>query len=237
MIRHKTGLVALAVMIATTLAMPITAQEQPRQIIVTGEGEVAATPDMATITLGVTNEAREAKEAMAATSAAVAEVLERLTSQGIAQKDIQTQHLSLNPVWSGRGNSGNYESKITGFTASNMVMVRVRDLATLGTTLDAVISAGANDFNGLQFDIQEPRPLQDAARQAAVKDALAKAQLLADAAGITLGPIVAITEQGGGGARPMMMQTAAMMAEASVPVAAGELSLSALVSVVFAIAD
>lgn len=233
---QKTGLLALTLVIATAFAVPLSAQEQPRQIIVTGEGEVAATPDMATITLGVTNEAREAKEAMAATSAAVAQVLERLGAAGVAQKDVQTQRLSLNPVWSGRGTSGTYESKITGFSASNTVMVRVRDLEGLGTTLDAVISAGANEFNGLQFDVQEPRPLQDAARRAAVKDALAKAQLLADAAGVTLGPITSITEQGGGGPRPMMMQRAAM-AEASVPVAAGELSLSASVSVVFAIAD
>ncbi len=236
MIGQKTGLVALAMIIATAFAVPMSAQEQPRQIVVTGEGEVAASPDMATITLGVTNEARDAEEAMAATSATVAQVLDRLTSAGIAQKDIQTQRLSLNPVWSGRGISETYKPTITGFTASNMVMVRVRELDTLGTTLDAVIAAGANDFNDLQFDVQEPRPLQDMARQAAVKDALAKAQLLADAAGVTLGPIISITEQGGVGARPMMMQRAAM-AEASVAVVAGEVSLSAMVSVVFAIAD
>ncbi|MDU9002723.1 SIMPL domain-containing protein [Sedimentitalea todarodis] len=234
--RQKIGMKVLAIVIASALTAPAAAQDQVRQIAVTGEGQVEAAPDMATITLGVTNEAREAKAAMAATSASVGQVLERLTALGIEQKDIQTQRLSLNPVWSGRGSSGTYPAKITGFTASNMVMVRIRDLDILGTTLDAVIADGANDFNGLQFGVQEPGPLQDAAREAAVKDAIAKAQLLANAAGVPLGPIISITEQGGGGPRPMMMQRAAM-AESSVPVAAGEVSLSASVSVIFAIGE
>lgn len=232
--RQKFGLTALAVVMASMLVTPAAAQDQARRITVSGEGSVEAAPDMATITLGVTNEAPEAKAAMAATSAAVGQVLERLTSLGIEPRDIQTQRLSLNPVWSGRGSSGTYPAKITGFSASNTVLLRIRDLDILGTTLDAVISDGANDFNGLQFDIQEPRPLQDAAREAAVKDAIAKAQLLADAAGVPLGQIVTITEQSGGGSQPMFMQRAAM-AESSVPVAAGEVSLSASVLVVFAI--
>ncbi len=231
---RKFSAVVCAVLISMTAALPALAEMPSRQITVTGEGRVDAVPDMATITLGVTNEAREAKAAMAATSAAVGNVLDRLTAMGIQARDIQTQQFSLNPVWSGRGASYSEPAKITGFVASNMVMVRVRKLDDLGQVLDAVISDGANDFNGLQFGVQEPRPLQDKARAAAVKDAMARAALLADAAGVTLGPIMSINENGGGGPRPMMMEMAAAR-EASVPVAAGEVSLTASVSVVFAI--
>lgn len=234
--RQKIGLITLAVVIASALAAPALAQEQKRQIAVSGVGQIETAPDMATITLGVTNEAREAKAAMAATSAAVGKMLERLTSLGIESRDVQTQRISLNPVWSGRGSSGTYPAKITGFTASNTVLVRIRDLDSLGETLDAVIDDGANDFNGLQFGVQEPRPLQDAAREAAVKDAIAKAQLLAGAAGVSLGPVISISEQGGGGPRPMMMQRAAME-DSGVPIAAGEVSLSASVSMIFAIGE
>ena len=115
-------------------------------------------------------------------------------------------------------------------------MVRIRDFTLLGGILDQVITDGANDLNGLQFGIQEPDPLVDAARQAAVADGIAKAQLLAGAAGVTLGPVQSISEQGGR-PQPMMMEMAAARSSADVPVAAGEVSLRAQVSMVFAISE
>ena len=229
-------LVAVAI-IAIGVAAPVWAETAGRQISVTGEGRVDAQPDMATVSLGVTNEAAEAQDAMAQTSEAVARILKRLGDMGIETRDVQTQRLSLNPVWSNRSSSGSGRAEITGFSASNTVLVRVRDLDHLGSVLDSVISDGANDLNGLSFGVQKPDPLQDEARTRAVKDAMAKAQLLADAAGITLGPVVSISEHGGGGGpRPMMMEMAAAR-DASVPVAAGEVSLAASVSMVFEIAD
>lgn len=230
------GLVLCAAAMTLALAGSAQAEALPRQITVTGEGQIEAVPDMATLTLGVTNEAEEAEVAMAATSSAVAQMLDRLTGMGIAARDIQTQRLALNPVWSNRGGSTSGPAKITGFVASNMVMVRVRDLDALGPVLDGVISDGANDFNGLQFSVQDMDPLQDQARAAAVKDAIAAAGLLAEAAGVTLGPVVSIADHGGGGNGPMMMNMAAAR-DSSVPVAAGEITVSATVSMVFSIAD
>jgi len=229
-------LLAAATLICALVAGPVWAETPARQISVTGEGRVEAAPDMATITLGVTHEAPEARAAMRATSEGVAKVLDRLRGMGIEARDLQTRELSLNPVWSDRTASGGEGRRITGFVASNTVLVRVRDLPALGGILDAVIVGGANDFNGLRFGVQDPDPLVDEARRRAVADAMARAKLLADAAGVELGAVVTINDQGGG--RPMPMAEMAMRASAAgAPVAAGELSITATVSMVFEIGE
>ncbi|GHG87240.1 SIMPL domain-containing protein [Pseudodonghicola xiamenensis] len=227
-------LIATAALLATLIGAPAWSDEAPRQIVVTGEGVVQAEPDMATITLGVTHEAEEAGEAMQATSDAVAAILTRLGDMGIASRDLQTRQLSLNPIWSEDKDDVGGRQKISGFVASNTVLVRVRDLTALGGILDAVIADGANDFSGLQFSVQEPKPLQDQARKEAVAEAMARARLLADAAGVTLGPVVSISDAGGGRIAPMA-EMSMRMAAAKMPVAAGEVSVSASVSMVFSI--
>ncbi|MFT4960042.1 MAG: hypothetical protein ACI92Z_001119 [Paracoccaceae bacterium] len=214
-----------------TIAGTVSSEPAPRQITVTGTGEIAAAPDMATITLGVTNEDVDAAVAMAATSNAVAAILDRLEGMEIAGRDMQTQQFSIRPVWSNRSSDSNGTSKITGFQASNMVLVRIRDLAKLGGVLDAVIADGANDFSGLQFSIQNPDPLSEKAQQAAVADATASAKLLTSAAGVSLGMVLSITEQGGRG-QPMMMASAR---ESGGAIAAGEVTINASVTMVFQI--
>jgi len=225
---------AAAAFVSICATGPVRADEFQRQITVSGEGSVATTPDMATINLGVTHEAQEAGAAMAATSLATAKMLQRLADLGVEPRDMQTSSLSLNPVWSDRGSSASGKARITGFVASNSVQVRLRDLDGLGRIMDAVIADGANNFNGLRFSVQDPDPLMDLARKNAVADAIAKAQLLTGAAGVTLGPVLSMAEHGG--ARPMMMEMAAGRSS-DVPIAAGEVTVSATVSMVFAIAD
>jgi len=211
-----------------------------RQITVTGTGSVATVPDMAMINLGVSNQAKQAAAAMAATSETTAEMLQQLAALGIEPADMQTSNLSLNPVWSNRSSSGSGagsgsgDREISGFVASNSVLVRVRDLQALGQIMGAVTSVGANNFNGLQFSLQDPAPLANLARQKAVADAIAKASLFAMAADVPLGAVQSITEQGG--ARPMAMEMSAARG-ASMPIAAGEVSVAASVVMVFAIGD
>jgi len=212
----------------------VRADEFQRQITVSGAGSVATAPDMATINLGVTHQTKDAGAAMAATTQATAKMLQRLADLGVNPRDMQTSSLSLNPVWSNRGSSASGNAQITGFVASNSVRVRLRDLGGLGRILDAVIVDGANDFKGLRFSVQDPDPLMDLARKKAVADAIAKAQLLTAAAGVTLGPVLSMTEHGGG--RPVMMEMAAGRSS-DVPIAAGEVALNASVSMVFAIKD
>lgn len=205
-----------------------------RQIVVNGHGVVDGVPDMAMVSLGVEHDARTAKAAMAEVNAATAAVLDRLRRAGIEDRDMQTSDLSLQPIWN-NASSSVQKRHVGGFTASNMVRVRVRDLAAIGEVLDAVVADGANRFQGLQFGLQEPGPAQDEARRLAVADAMARAALLAEAAGVNLGPVQSISDDGGraGDVRQMDM----MRSGAGVPVMAGEVSVSASVSMVFGIAE
>lgn len=223
------GVFAVAIALATG---PAVAQDAPSTITVTGEGQVEAAPDMATIQLGVTTQGRAAREAIDANSRAMAAVLDRIEAAGIAERDVQTQGFSVNPRWENRANEA---PRIAGFVARNQVMVRVRDLDALGPLLDAVTRDGANTFDGLSFGLQDPGPAQDAARRAAVAEARRKAELYADAAGVTLGPLLTLDE-GGAAPRPMPMARAEMsLAMDSVPVAGGEVGVGAFVRLVYAI--
>lgn len=213
-------------------ALPAYAEETG-QITVTGEGTAYAVPDMAIITMGAAAEAETAKAAMDQTSQITASILARLDAFQIAPRDVQTSDLSLFPVWSNRTESGG-RPRIEGYQASNRVTVRIRDLSQLGTVLDAVLTDGANQLNGLQFGLSDPKPMMDEARRNAVADARAKAELLADAAGVRLGPLLSLTEIGSHAPRPELMGMA-RAADAAVPVAQGEAEIQATVSLVYAI--
>lgn len=233
----KTKKVLLAaVALALTIGHPVMAQSpNDRQIVVTGEGMVSATPDMAVVTLGVTKEAREASAAMEAVSEDMTQVIDALRGAGVAAEDMQTRQISLHPLWS---NGGTYDSgagrKITGFSASNTLSLRVRDLDQLGPVLDQVLRAGANQFQGLRFDVADKAGLKDAMRQAAVRDAMHKAALLAEAAGMELGPVSKITDHHQGAGQPMMAME--MARSGAMPIEAGELSFSHSVEVIFDLA-
>lgn len=230
--KTKTVLVT-ALAMALTLGTALKADTRTdRQILVSGEGRVEVAPDLAVITLGVSKEAKEAGEAMALVSEDMFAVVQELRAVGIADKDLQTQQISLQPVWS---NGGSYNSsgerRITGFLAANTVNLRVRDLDQLAEVLDRVLRAGANQFQGLRFDVADHALLQDQMRASAVADARHKAEQLAAAAGVTLGPVRTITDQDHGGGRPMMAME--MSRSGAMPIEAGELSFSHNVQVVF----
>ena len=215
--------------LALTTGQAVAQEAAQGRLIVTGEGAVDSVPDMATITMGVTSEAKTAAQAMAETSQATAAVIDALTGAGIEPRDMQTRDLSLNPVWDNRSTG---ERGIIGFQASNTVIVRVRDLPQLGGILDQVIRGGANEFRGLSFGLQEPGPAMDEARRRAVAEAMRKAALYAEAAGLTLGPVLEFTESGGSPV-PMMMERAAMAM--SVPIATGEVTTNTSVTMIFAL--
>ena len=225
----------LTVLTAATAGQPAHAEEH--RISVNGTGITLAAPDMATITLGVTNHDEQVSVAMQATSDAVAQILKRLDDLGLESRDVQTRDLSLTPVWSGRSSASNAQPRITGFTVSNRIMVRVRDLDNLGQIMDAVIKDGVNNFGGLSFGVQESKPLEAEARAKAVADATAKAEQLAQAAGITLGPVISIKDPGGG-VRPMALMSETVMADAGgVPLAGGEISVSVNIAMEFEISE
>lgn len=225
---------AVAVAIAGTGVMALADEDAPRLSVV-GTGEVQVAPDMATVTLGVEMQEMTAEDASDAASRRMKEILIVLARAGVAPEDVQTTGLSLDPVYERARSDVNRAPRLLGFTARNTLRVTVRDLDGLGELLDMVIQGGANNFRGLSFGLQDPAMAQDAARREAVTDALAKAAVLAEAAGVRAGPILSLSEgSGGGGYRPEYGARLAM-ADAAVPVAPGSLTVSAQVSVVFEI--
>lgn len=225
------GLAPLAALaMACLVALPARAETVPPTVTVTGEATVARAPDEATLSIGVTTQAETAAEALAQNSAAMAAVIDRLKAAGIEERDLQTSGLSVNPNWTGYDSSISGPS-ISGYTVANILTVRVAALEGLGAVLDAAVTDGANTLNGLSFGLTDPRPALDEARKLAVADALAKATLLAEAAGVKLGDIVTISEGGGyGGPLPAYKSEAAPMA---VPIEQGEVSYSASVTIVW----
>ncbi|WP_191090037.1 SIMPL domain-containing protein [Histidinibacterium aquaticum] len=220
--------------LATTvlLAGPAAAQVvEPPALQVTGQGEVNVKPDMAVVRLGVRVEAETAEEAVDRMSAGTEAVLSALSQAGVADADISTGTLRVDPILS------SYESRegmrVTGFAAEIGLSVTVRDLDDLGGVLDAVVRQGANRVDGVSFDLADRSEALAEARRAAVADAQAKAQVFAEAAGVRLGDLMFLTEgqTGGGGPQPMMMD--ARME--SVPVPAGEMTISAQVSLSYSL--
>lgn len=220
--------------LAASLALPFPALAQEGlgpMITVTGTGTTEAAPDIATLTIGVTTQGETAAEALSANTAALDAVMTRLSGAGIEPPDMQTSNLSLNPNWTGYESSSS--PTISGYVASNMLTIRVRQLDGLGTVLDAAVADGANTLNGLIFGLADPGPAMNDAREEAVADARAKAQLLASAAGVTLGRVMSISE-GYAPTEPMPMFRAEA-SSAPVPVAGGELGLTASVTVFYEI--
>jgi len=227
---------ALALALALFAANPALA-DTLSTITVSGEAKVVAAPDMATLSLGAMGTGQDALTAMNATSAALEAVIARLQSSGIEDRDIQTSSLQLNRK--ARWDREKDQEIFQGFEASNMLTIRVRDLSSLSAVLGAVLSDGANNLSGLTWGIQDTQTLEDEARRRAVKDAMAKAALYADAAGVELGDVMSIRDTADPIVRPSLGRAAPMMAEmaSDVPVAAGEIEASANVTMVFEIDD
>ncbi|MCZ8178071.1 MAG: SIMPL domain-containing protein [Rhizobium sp.] len=219
-------------------ALAAEAERREATIMVSGEGEATVAPDMAVISLAVVRDADTASEALSANSAAMTEVLAALKAQGIAEKDLQTTDFSIQPKYKQETRTdGTYEAPvIVGYTVSNGLTVRVRELAKLGTIIDQSVKLGVNQGGGISFTNDDPEATIEAARKQAVEKAAAKAKTLTEAAGVKLGRVVEISENF---ARPMPQVYAAApmakMADESVPIASGENLYSVTVNITYAI--
>ncbi|TCM21556.1 hypothetical protein EDF56_101221 [Novosphingobium sp. PhB165] len=212
-------------------------------LTVNADGSSTRTPDMASYSAGVTTQGKTASEAMGANSQAMTRVIAALKKAGVADKDIQTTNLSLNPVYAPMqrqpdGSFAGEPREIVGYQATNTVSVRQRKLADTGKVIDALVSAGANQVNGPDFTLSEPAAAQDEARTDAIKTARARADLYARAAGLRVVRVVSINEGGGNAPMPVMFARKASMdmAPAAPPVAAGELQMSMNLTVQFELA-
>ncbi len=216
--------------IGILVAWPAMAQVQSPSISVTGEATISAAPDLAQIDGGVTNEAKTARDASEANNKAMGIVLLALKSAGIPEKDFQTSQLSLQPQYALNKNG---PSPITGFRASNRVTVTVRDVAKVGSIIDTLVTNGANDIGGISFMVAQPSKLLDEARPKAIADARRKADIYAQAAGVTLGAPLSISEESSPGPVTYRKMSAGLASPA--PVAPGEETLRISISVSYEI--
>lgn len=228
-----TGLIFGAFLLA---APALAADPRPATMSLQGTATVKAEPDIADVSTGVITSGKSAAEALKSNNAAMADLLAIAKSAGIVDRDVQTSNFSVQPQYTysdQRDASGNrLPPQIVGYQVSNTLEIRVRDLTRLGKVLDQMVSAGSNNIGGISFDVADSSTLVNTARRDAMADALAKARLYADAAGVCLDRIVSISEAGG--MLPQLKMTrqydTAMAAE-SVPVATGEVSYSMNVAV------
>jgi uncharacterized protein YggE len=219
---------ASALTAAPALADAGDAQFRATTLNLTAQGEVHVAPDMATITLGVTEQAPTAQAAMAANATHMTAVTAALRRQGIADKDIQTSNLNLNPQYQ---YADNQPPRLTSYQASNQVIIRVNDLTRLGPAIDAVVSAGANQVQGISFGLKDSQGSEDAARRLAAKALAGKADLYAGATGYHVSRLVTLSESGGYSPQPVMPMAMARLAKAdSTPISAGELTVRVEVS-------
>jgi len=199
-------------------------------ITVTGQGAVSAVPDIASLSMGVTHQAKTADEAMATVAISVNAMIASLKQAGVAAKDMQTGQMSLNPVWT--YSERTKTNKVTGFSAGVTLRVTLRDLSAMGDVLTRVVRVGGNQFHGMSLGVEDSLALEVQARALAVADAIAKGKQLADAAGLRIVDVVSISEGTGGQSYPVVRMDMAMATE-SMEIAAGETSVTKSVTMIF----
>jgi uncharacterized protein len=180
---------------APALAQSPQGQAADARIVVTGEGQIGAAPDYAAISAGVVSRAKTAGDAAEANAKSMAAIINALTDAGIARNDIQTAQYSLQPVYAAPQPGS--EQKLTGFSVSNRLNVKIRDIGKTGAILDKLVAAGATDIGNVEYLHSNSLALLDQARQAAIADARRKAELYAKAAGLTLGVVAFVSEDSG----------------------------------------
>ncbi|GAB5456693.1 MAG: hypothetical protein Hens2KO_29220 [Henriciella sp.] len=198
---------------------------------ISAEGSVNREPDIAFLNAGVQTQGETAQTAMAANATAMNGVFDALAAANVDAKDMQTSNFSLQPQYDYSNRSNGQPPRQTGYQASNQLTVRVRDLDNLGKTMDALVGAGGNTFSGLRFALEDDRAAKNAARDIAMKEAIARAELYAAASGYEVARVVTISESGGYNPQPMAVM--ARSAESSTPIASGEVGYSVSVNVTF----
>jgi len=217
---------------ALSVSAADTASGNPHIISVDGTGRVKIHPDVADLSVGVLVQRDRAGDASADAASEMSKVIEALKAQGIAEDDIQTTTLSLDPVY----DYNRDPAALTGYSATNIVSVTIRDLTKVGTTIDAAVEAGANNVGGLTFRLDDTSKAETQARNAAMAQAKAKADELAAAAGVRVTGVISITESSSSVPMPIYYGQAAagaMRDAASTPVQAGNVEIDVTVSVVY----
>ena len=218
---------------ATDATLPTDPTATPRTVVGTGIARVRGVPDLLTLTLGVTSEARTVGEALDRNNDALDRVMKALRDGGVEKQDIQTSNFSIGSKRDDRTN------EINGYQVTNLVTVRIRDLAKAGSLIDKAAEAGGDDvvMQGVSFGFDDTSDLIAQARADAVKRARSQAQQLADAAGVQLGDVITISESSRDYGPVLAAPEAAAKspAAADVTISPGSEELAVHVSIVFSI--
>lgn len=224
------GAAVIATPAAAQSAAAITQTVTGTRLDLTATGEVAQVPDIAMISAGVVTRAASASSALQQAADRMAKVRSALKAAGIADRDIQTSNLSLNPEYSYENNV----QRLNGYSASNQLTIRFRDIANAGRILDVLVAQGANQISGPNLMVDHPEAALDQARSAAIANGRARAELYARSMGLRVTRIVSVAESGGGYApQPPMPMMMARAERDSTKVDPGEQKLSVTLSMTF----
>jgi uncharacterized protein len=228
------------VLLITSAGVPASAAlaDQPATVPIAGtrldvsaEGEVARAPDIATLSAGVVTQGASAAAAMADNARRMAAAVAALKQAGVADKDIRTSSLSLQPRYT--DNNGDQPPRISGYQASNQLNVIFRDIKRAGPILDALVGQGVNQISGPDFALEHPDAALDEARAQAMQKARARAEVYAKAAGLGVKRIVAIQESGGYSPQPPRPFMAMARAKAATDLQPGEEKIGVTLNVTF----
>jgi len=206
-------------------------------ITVSGEGKATGQPDVAVLSLGISTLKPTVAEARDQAATTMQALIDSVKGNGVAEKDIQSTQLSIYPEYD---YSIGASQKLIGYRITNTVTIRVRDINKTSDVLDGAVAAGGDltQVQGISFTIDNPDTLKDQAREDAVNDAKARAQRLADTAGVKLGDPISITESSVSPPVPLAYSSRDALGaaeQAKTPIEAGELDVNLTVQVVFAI--
>ena len=224
---------ALAAVVLTGCSQQVSAPagQVPNTVTASGSGTIQAAPDEATMSFGITNQSKDSKKLLADTSKAAQKIVAALKKAGVADKDIQTQNVSVYPQTSYMGG----KATITGYEAGISVNVKVRDLTRLGDIITAGNDAGANNINGPSFVISEDSPFTAKAIDKAVAAARRSAEAMAKAADKSVGEVLSISDSTVSPVMPFAQERGYATAGAadSVEINPGQLDVNSNVVVVF----
>lgn len=206
----------------------------PGTIVVSGMGRIAVEPDVADLRLGVSVARPTVDSARADAAAAMTAILAAIRGAGVAARDIRTTLVSVQPRYDYRDGK---PPLLTGYELSNQVSVTIRDLANLGGVIDGSLTAGATSMDSLSFRVDDPTEPERAARLAAMAQARSRADVLAEAAGVTITGVGDVVEGGGGSpGYPQPKAARMMLADSATPVEGGTTEISVSVTVTYRIA-
>jgi len=215
----KHALLAAASLAAAVIPAAAEAQQAPSitqtiagtRLDVNATGEVTRVPDLAIITAGVVTRSATAGGAIQQAATRMARVREALRQAGIADRDIQTSNISLEPQYT---YANNQPPKLNGYAATNQLSIRFRDIENTGKILDALVAQGANQINGPNLTIDKPEAALDEARADAVAIGRARAEAYARSLGLRVVRVVSVSENGGYAVPPPAPPPVPMMARA-----------------------